>query len=186
MPPEDTVGIHDLSFATTQFVLPHTELARHTGTDVDKYHVGLGQRAMSVPAADEDVVTMGAAAAAPILERHGHSRIRTVLFATETSVDQSKAAGIYVHHLLGLPESTRVVELKQACYSGAAALQFAAALVRGDRRQQVLVIAGETSRSTRWTALANRLRARRRSPCWSPRSPPCSGSTSHPACSPAT
>ncbi|EMD23679.1 hydroxymethylglutaryl-CoA synthase [Amycolatopsis azurea] len=140
------IGIHDLSFSTGQFVLPHAESARHNGTDVDKYHVGLGQVAMSVPAIDEDIVTMGAAAAAPILERHGHDRIRTILFATETSVDQSKAAGVFVHRLLGLPESTRVVELKQACYSGTAALQLAVALVQRDRRQQVLVIAGDVSK----------------------------------------
>ncbi|MFD4640240.1 hydroxymethylglutaryl-CoA synthase [Lentzea sp. NPDC058436] len=140
------IGIHDLSFASTEFVLPHTELAAHTGTDIGKYHLGIGQRAMSIPAADEDVVTMAAAAAAPVVERWGADRIRTVVLATETSVDQSKAAGIYVHSLLNLPPSTRVVELKQACYSGTAALQFAAGLVHRDPSQQVLVIATDISR----------------------------------------
>jgi len=88
------VGIHDLSFATTEFVLPHTELAAHTGVDIGKYHIGIGQRAMSIPALDEDIVTMAATAAAPIVERWGADRIRTVVLATETSIDQSKAAGI--------------------------------------------------------------------------------------------
>ena len=110
------IGIHDLSFATTEFVLPHTALAEHNGTEIGKYHVGIGQRSMSVPAADEDIVTMGAAAAAPVLDRHGTEGIRTVIFATESSIDQAKSAGVYVHSLLGLPSATRVVELKQACY----------------------------------------------------------------------
>ncbi|GAA3689587.1 hydroxymethylglutaryl-CoA synthase [Lentzea roselyniae] len=140
------VGIHDLSFATTEFVLPHTELAAHTGADVDKYHIGIGQRSMSIPAADEDIVTMAAAAAAPIVERWGTDRIRTVVLGTETSIDQSKAAGVYVHSLLNLQPSTRVVELKQACYSGTAALQFAMGLAHRDPSQQVLVIASDISR----------------------------------------
>lgn len=146
MPRGVGIGIHDLSAATTQYVLTHETLAVQNGSNVAKYHVGIGQRSMSVPAADEDIVTMAAAAAAPILARHGGDRIRTIVFATETSVDQAKAAGIHVHSLLGLPSATRVVELKQACYSATAALQFAVGLVHRDRSQQVLVIASDVSK----------------------------------------
>ncbi|MFJ8476755.1 hydroxymethylglutaryl-CoA synthase [Kitasatospora sp. NPDC094011] len=146
MTSDTAIGIHDLSFATTEFVLEHTVLAEYDGTDIGKYHVGIGQRSMSVPAADEDIVTMAVAAAAPITARHGVDQIRTVLFATETSIDQSKAAGVYVHSLLGLPSSARVVELKQACYSGTAALQLAIGLVRRDPSQRVLVIASDISK----------------------------------------
>ncbi|NNN31831.1 hydroxymethylglutaryl-CoA synthase [Streptomyces sp. S3(2020)] len=141
-----SIGIHDLSFATGEFVLPHTALAAHNGTEIGKYHVGIGQESMSVPAADEDIVTMAAAAAAPIIARHGKDRIRTVVFATESSIDQAKAAGIYVHSLIGLNSATRVVELKQACYGATAALQFAIGLVRRDPAQQVLVIASDVSK----------------------------------------
>ncbi|MFC9433056.1 hydroxymethylglutaryl-CoA synthase [Nocardia sp. NPDC057030] len=140
------VGIHDLSFATTSYVLDHAVLAQQLGIDVDKFYLGIGQEAMSVPAADEDIVTMAAAAAAPIIERHGAEHIRTVLLATETGVDQAKAAGLYLHPLIGLTPATRVVELKQACYSATAALQFAAALVARDPAQQVLVIATDIAR----------------------------------------
>ncbi|WP_406004777.1 hydroxymethylglutaryl-CoA synthase [Streptomyces sp. NBC_00637] len=141
-----SIGIHDLSFSTGEFVLAHTQLAAHNGTDIGKYHLGIGQESMSVPAADEDIVTLGAAAAAPVVARHGASRIRTVIFATESSIDQAKAAGVYVHSLLGLPSATRVVELKQACYGATAALQFAVGLVRRDPAQQVLVIASDVSK----------------------------------------
>ncbi|RII13489.1 Polyketide biosynthesis 3-hydroxy-3-methylglutaryl-ACP synthase PksG [Streptomyces sp. YIM 130001] len=140
------VGIHDLSFATAEFVLPHVALADHNGTDIDKYHLGIGQESMSVPAADEDIVTMAASAAAPIVARHGSDRIRTVVFATESSIDQAKSAGVYVHSLLGLPSASRVVELKQACYGATAALQFAIGLVHRDPAQQVLVIASDVSK----------------------------------------
>ncbi|MCC3653111.1 hydroxymethylglutaryl-CoA synthase [Streptomyces sp. S07_1.15] len=146
MPSDLAIGIHDLSFRTTGLVLSHTELARCNGTDIAKYHQGIGQRAMSLPTADEDIVTMAAAAAAPLVERHGTDRIRTVVLATESSVDQSKAAGIYVHSLLGMEPHVRVVEMKQACYSATAALQFAAGLVHRDPQEQVLVIASDISR----------------------------------------
>ncbi len=146
MPRDSAIGIHDLSFATTEFVLPHTELAQHNGIDIGKYHVGIGQRSMSVPAADEDIVTMAAAAAAPIIARHGTDRIRTVVFATESSIDQAKSAGVYVHSLLGLPSAARVIELKQACYGATAGLQFALGLVHRDPTQRVLVIASDVSK----------------------------------------
>lgn len=143
---ERAIGIHDLSIATTQYVLTHATLAAQNGSDVAKYQRGIGQVSMSVPAADEDIVTMAATAAAPIVARHGAERIRTVVFATESSVDQAKAAGIHVHSLLGLPSATRVVELKQACYSGTAALQFAIGMVHRDPADQILVIASDISR----------------------------------------
>lgn len=140
------IGIHDLSFATTEFVLPHKVLADYNGTDIGKYHKGIGQQSMSVPAADEDIITLAATAAKPIIERHGDDGIRTVIFATESSIDQAKAAGIYVHSLLGLPSATRVAELKQACYGATAALQFAIGLVHRDPGQRVLVIASDISK----------------------------------------
>ncbi|PPG32439.1 hydroxymethylglutaryl-CoA synthase [Pseudoclavibacter sp. RFBG4] len=140
------IGIHDLAFATGSRVLDLSVIAERLGTELEKYTIGIGQERMSITAADEDVVTMGAAAAKQIIDRHGVEGIRTVLFATETGIDQSKAAGVYVHQLLGLPATCRVVELKQACYSATAALQFAAALVARDPRQRVLVIASDVAR----------------------------------------
>ncbi|MBF6176592.1 hydroxymethylglutaryl-CoA synthase [Nocardia blacklockiae] len=140
------IGIGDLSIATTHYMIDHTTLARHQNVDVGKYHRGIGQDAMSVPAGDEDIVTLAAAAAAPVLERHGTEALRTVLLATETGVDQSKAAGLYLHPLLRLPHTTRVVELKQACYAATAGLQFAAGLIARDPAQQVLVIATDIAR----------------------------------------
>lgn len=140
------IGIHDLVYATAHNVLDLSELADHYGVDVNKFYVGIGQSQMSVPAEDEDVVTLGAAAARRIIERHGVEGIRTVLFATESGVDQSKSAGVYVHGLLGLPENCRGVELKQACYSGTAALQFALGIVARDPSERVLVIAADIAR----------------------------------------
>lgn len=140
------VGIHDLATATAGFVLELDDLATAAGIDPAKFRVGLGQDQMSVPGPDEDVVTMGAAAAAPLIAQHGTERIRTLFFATESGIDQSKAAGLFVHRLLGLPATCRVVELKQACYSATAALQAAADMVARRPDEQVLVIASDIAR----------------------------------------
>ncbi|MFT4136608.1 hydroxymethylglutaryl-CoA synthase [Microbacterium sp.] len=140
------VGIHDLAVATAGHVLELDLLAESAGIDPAKYRVGLGQEQMSVPGPDEDVVTMGAAAAQRIIERHGADGIRTLFFATESGVDQSKSAGVFVHRLLGLPATCRVVELKQACYSATAALQAAADMVARRPDERVLVVASDIAR----------------------------------------
>jgi len=141
-----SVGIHDIAIATGHHVLELDDLAERLGVDPAKYHVGIGQDAFSVPAPDEDIVTMGAAAAKEIIDRHGVEGIRTVLFATESGVDQSKAAGVFVHGLLGLPKGVRVVELKQACYGGTAAVQLALGIVARAPHERVLVIAADVAR----------------------------------------
>ncbi|MFC9876328.1 hydroxymethylglutaryl-CoA synthase [Nocardia salmonicida] len=140
------IGIHDISLATTTFTLGVDELAQASGADVDKYRLGIGQDAQSVPAADEDIVTLAASAAQPIIERHGMDSLTTVILATETGIDQSKSAGLYVHSLLNLPTNVRVVELKQACYAATAGLQFAAGLLSRNSAEKILVIATDIAR----------------------------------------
>lgn len=143
------VGIDDLSFYTANFYLDLKDLADAHNIDSDKYRQGIWQDQMSMPAPDEDVVTMATNAAKPIIERAGSENICTLMFATETGIDQSKAAGIYVHHLLNLNPNCRVVELKQACYSSTAAIQMACALVAQQPNKKVLVIASDIARYDR-------------------------------------
>ncbi|WP_297004844.1 hydroxymethylglutaryl-CoA synthase [uncultured Corynebacterium sp.] len=141
-----SIGIHDLEMATGHHVVELAELAEFSGVAPGKYILGLGQSQMSVLAEDEDIITMGAAAAQPLLERNGTEGIRTLLFATESCVDQSKAAGIAALRLLGLPHNVRVVEMKQACYGGTAALQAAVGIVARSPEERVLVIASDNAR----------------------------------------
>lgn len=141
-----SIGIHDLEVATTHHVVSLDDLAVSNGTDPAKYRFGLGQEQFSFPAPDEDIVTMAATAARALLARTGTDRIRTVLFATESGVDQSKSAGIPVQRLLGLPNEIRVVELKQACYGGLAALQAALGIVSRNPNERVLVLSSDIAR----------------------------------------
>ncbi|MDR4262209.1 hydroxymethylglutaryl-CoA synthase, partial [Bacillus pacificus] len=107
------VGIDDISFYTSNYYLDLRTLAEVHNIDVEKYYVGIGQEQMGMPAPDADVVTMGAAAALPIVRQlEQPESISTLLFATESGIDQSKSAGVFAHQLLGLPATCRVVELK--------------------------------------------------------------------------
>ena len=140
------VGIDKISFYTSNYYLDLRTLACAQGTDPEKYYVGIGQEKMGMPAHDEDVVTMAASAAYPLFEDEQSKHISTLLFATESGIDQSKSAGIYVHRLLGLNQNCRVVELKQACYSATAAVQMACALVARQPETSVLVIASDVAK----------------------------------------
>lgn len=139
-------GIESVSFYAPHTYVHLDALAQHHGIDPAKYSKGIGQEKIALPSPDEDIVTMAAEAAMPILARTEAERIDTVLFATETGIDQSKAAAIYLHRLLGLSPNCRCVELKQACYSATAALQMAASYVARKPDRKVLVIASDVAR----------------------------------------
>lgn len=140
------VGIDLIHFATSGYFLGLDTFAAEKGTELEKYTIGIGQEKMSIAPPDEDVVTLAAKAAAPILEQIEKEQITAVLFATETGVDQSKSAGVFLHGLLGLSKRCRVVELKHACYAGAAGLQMATALVRANPKEKILVIAADIAK----------------------------------------
>ncbi|MBV7435466.1 hydroxymethylglutaryl-CoA synthase [Cardiobacteriaceae bacterium TAE3-ERU3] len=141
-----SIGIDLLSFYIPQYYLDLGVLAERNNIDVNKFHRGIGQEQMAIPPHDEDIVTLAANAAYPIVEQYGRDNIDTVLFATETGIDQSKAAAIYVHKLLDLPANCRAVELKQACYSATAAIQMALGYIARHPGKKVLVIASDISR----------------------------------------
>lgn len=140
------VGIDTIAMYTSNFALELATLAVAREINPDKYHTGLGQYIMSVPPPGEDIVTMAANAAQQALESVDINTIEMLLFATESGIDQSKAAGLYVHELLGLPARCRVVELKQACYSATAALQLALPYLRENPEKKVLLIASDIAR----------------------------------------
>ncbi len=140
------VGIDALSFYAPRYVLDLQVLAEVRGVDAHKFSSGLGQERMAVPPPDEDIVTMGASAALPLVREADPSRLQLLLFATESGIDQSKAAALFVHGLLDLPARCRAVEMKEACYAGTAALQLAADWVARRPDREALVIAADVAR----------------------------------------
>jgi len=99
-----------------------------------------------VPPPDEDVVTLAANAVIQAMENIDARQIDTLMFATESGVDQSKAAGIWVHKLTNLPKNMRVFELKQACYSGAGGLALALPYLLQHPDRKILIVAADIAR----------------------------------------
>ncbi|GKT12984.1 MAG: hydroxymethylglutaryl-CoA synthase [Thiomicrorhabdus sp.] len=140
------IGIDLIHFATADYYLGLDTFAAEKNIDVDKFYIGIGQEKMSIAPPDEDIVSLAAKAAAPILDQINADEITAVLFATETGVDQSKSAGVFLHGLLNLSKRCRVVEFKHACYAGAAALQMATTMVRANPKEKILVIAADIAK----------------------------------------
>ncbi|BAP85757.1 hydroxymethylglutaryl-CoA synthase [Paucilactobacillus hokkaidonensis JCM 18461] len=140
------IGIDKLGFYTTPYYLDLTDLAQARNVDPNKYLIGIGQSKQAVIPPTQDIVTMGASAAEQILSAEDRNQLSTVIVATESGIDNSKAAAIYVKHLLQLNDFVRTVEMKEACYAGTAAVQAARGLVSLHPDEKVLVIAADVAR----------------------------------------
>lgn len=140
------IGIDKIGFATSQYVLKLDDLALARQTDPAKFSQGLLIEVLSVTPVTEDIVTLAASAADQILTDEDKATIDMVILATESSVDQSKAAAIYVHHLMGIQPFARSFEVKEACYSATAALDYAKLHVAAKPESRVLVIASDIAK----------------------------------------
>jgi hydroxymethylglutaryl-CoA synthase len=120
------------------------ELAKARGDEPDKYTIGIGQDQQAVAPSSQDIVTMGADAAASILSPDDH--IGLIALGTESGIDASKAGALYIQKLLNLSPWARAVEIKEACYGGTAALMMARDFVAAHPDQQALVIASDIAR----------------------------------------
>ncbi|GAA3078935.1 hypothetical protein GCM10020000_75690 [Streptomyces olivoverticillatus] len=99
----------------------------------------------------EDAVSFAVNAAKPIVDaltEEERGRIELLIVGTESGVDFGKSLATYVHDYLGLPRSCRLFETKQACYSGTAAVQMAAAVVAASPFDgaKALVISSDVAR----------------------------------------
>ena len=140
------IGIDRMAFATTNDYLDLVELAKERGVDPNKFTIGIGQDLQAVVPPTQDIVTLGATAAKKLLTPELEKNISTVIVSTESGIDNSKASAIYIKHLLGLSDFTRTVEMKEACYSATAAIQFAKGVVALNPQETVLVIAADIAR----------------------------------------
>lgn len=140
------IGIDLISFYTPQYFLDLKTLAAARGVDPNKFYTGIGQEKMGLPPPDEDIVTMAASAALPILEKIDRNDVELLILGTESAIDQSKAAAMFAHSLLELPTRCRGFEVKEACYAATAALQMAIPWVARNPTKKALVIGSDVAR----------------------------------------
>ncbi|MBW1605468.1 hydroxymethylglutaryl-CoA synthase [Lactobacillus sp. Sy-1] len=140
------VGIDAISFYTPAMYLSMEQLAKARNEDPNKYLIGIGQQEQSVVPNTQDVVTMAANAAEQIINDDNRAKIDLVIFGTESGIDNSKSAAIYLQTLLELSPRTRAFETKQACYGATAGLQMARDYVQLHPDKQALVIGADVAR----------------------------------------
>ncbi|MFR1049189.1 MAG: hydroxymethylglutaryl-CoA synthase [Streptococcus salivarius] len=141
-----SIGIDKIGFATSQYVLNMADLALARGAEPEKFSKGLMLDATSITPITEDIVTLASDAATDILNDDDKKAIDMVIVATESSIDQSKAAAVYVHSLLGIQPFARSFEMKEACYAATAGLNYAKLHVAAHPESKVLVIASDIAR----------------------------------------
>ncbi len=141
------IGIDAIAFHGPQCYLDMADLASARGIDPAKYQQGLGQLKMSVATPCEDTVTMATQAGRKALEnfRVDASEIGMLIVGTETGIDHSKPAAVYVHELLGLPDNCRSFETKHACYGATAGMTSAIDWIAAGRARgkKALIIASD-------------------------------------------
>ncbi len=140
------IGIDKIGFYTPHLYIDMNKLALARNVKPEKLTIGIGQEKMAVPPITQDTVTLAANAALEILDEDDKGKIDFVIFATESGIDFSKAAAIYVHHLLGLNPNARSIEVKEACYGATAAVQIAKGHIALNPESKVLVLGSDISR----------------------------------------
>lgn len=140
------IGIDKIGFAMPKYFLDIVDLAKARNINANKYVKGLLQLEMSIAPVTQDIVTLGATAASEFLTEEDKKNIDMIIIGTESGIDQSKSASIFIHSLLGLSPFTRAIEVKEACYGGTAAIAIAKNHVVSNPEASVLVITSDLAK----------------------------------------
>ncbi|HEM6393057.1 TPA: hydroxymethylglutaryl-CoA synthase [Streptococcus suis] len=140
------IGIDKIGFAAPDYVLDLADLAQARNVDPNKFKIGLLQSEMAVAPVTQDIISLGAKAAEAILTEEDKKTIDMVIVGTESSLDQSKAAAVTIHGLLGIQPFARSIEMKEACYGATAGLSLAKSHIAQFPESKVLVIASDIAK----------------------------------------
>ncbi|KAF0344708.1 hydroxymethylglutaryl-CoA synthase [Pediococcus acidilactici] len=140
------IGIDKISFFTSDLYLPMEDLAKARNEDPNKYLIGIGQSKQAVIRNSQDAVTLAANAAWQILDEKERQSIDLILFGTESGVDNSKSAAVYLQSLLGINSQASGIELKQACFGLTAGIQLAMGHIALHPQSRVLLVGADIAR----------------------------------------
>ena len=140
------IGIDKINFYVPKYYVDMVKLAEARQVDPNKFLIGIGQTEMAVSPVNQDIVSMGANAAKDIITDEDKKNIGMVIVATESAIDNAKAAAVQIHNLLGIQPFARCFEMKEACYAATPAIQLAKDYLAQRPNEKVLVIASDTAR----------------------------------------
>ncbi|WGK68088.1 hydroxymethylglutaryl-CoA synthase [Candidatus Haliotispira prima] len=142
------VGIERINLYGGSMSLDLRTLAEARDKDPDKNvsELLINRRTLLPPW--EDIITIAANAAKPIIDEEIAEKIGLFIVGTEGSTDFGKPISTNLHEALQLPSNVRNFETKHACFSGMAAMDSAIDWVASGHNQgrKALVIAADFSR----------------------------------------
>lgn len=141
-----SVGIDKIGFFTPNKYVDMVDLAHARNQDPNKFLIGIGQNTMTVADQTQDAVSMGINATLRYLDEIDKDKVGLLIFGTESSVDQSKSASLFVKNALKLPASMRAFEVKEACFGLTAGLMMARDFVRVHPDKTAIVIGSDIAR----------------------------------------
>lgn len=122
-----SVGIEAINFYGGSAYLNVYKLAQHRNLEMERFdNLLMKEKTVALPY--EDPISFGVNAAKPIvdaLSEEEKNRIEMVITCTESGIDFGKSISTYIHSYLGLNCNCRLLEIKNACYSGTAGFQMA-------------------------------------------------------------
>lgn len=131
------------------------EIAKVWGADAAAFERGLELHEKSVPARDEDTITMSTTAARRALARAGidPARIGAVYIGSESHPYAVKPSGTVVAEAIGATPDVHCADLEFACKAGSEGMFIASALVRSGEVDYALAIGADTSQGAPGDAL---------------------------------
>lgn len=140
------VGIDRIGFYTPNKYVDIADLARARDVDPNKFLIGIGQSKMSVADQTQDAVSMGINATLSYIDEIERERVGLLILGTESGVDQSKSASLFVKSALELAPDVRTFEVKEACFGMTAGIMIARDYVRLHPHHSAIVIGSDIAR----------------------------------------
>jgi hydroxymethylglutaryl-CoA synthase len=132
------------------------EIAKVWGADAPSYKRGLQLHEKSVPALDEDTITLAVEAARNALARSGGvdpGRIGAVYVGSESHPYAVKPSGTVVAEALGIVPEVHIADLEFACKAGSEGMYLAHSLVKAGEVSYAFGIGADTSQGAPGDAL---------------------------------
>ena len=131
------------------------EIAKVWGADAESYKRGLMLREKSVPAPDEDTITMSVEATRHALKRCdvNPTDIGAVYVGSESHPYAVKPSGTVVAEAIGATPDIHCADYEFACKAGSEAMFVTLSLVKAGEMEYALAIGGDTSQGAPGDAL---------------------------------
>ena len=131
------------------------EIAKVWGTDAESYKKGLGLREKSVPAPDEDTITISVEATRNALKRCqiDPKAIGAVYVGSESHPYAVKPSGTVLAEAIGATPDIHCADYEFACKAGSEAMFVALSLVKAGEMAYALAVGADTSQGAPGDAL---------------------------------